>query len=77
MISEQPYVFSRTYSKGEYNDSVIICLKGSEEKTEIDVSSIFKNNDNFIDYYSGEKMSVKNGKVVTNSSHEVVLLEKI
>ena len=77
MISKEPYVFSRTYSKGGFQDSVVVCLKDSEEKSEINVSSIFQNDDNLIDYYSGEKMTVKDGKVITNSNHEVVLLEKM
>ena len=77
MISKEPYVFSRTYSKDGFQDSVVVCLKDSEEKSEINVSSIFQNDDNLIDYYSGEKMTVKDGKVITNSNHEVVLLEKI
>ena len=77
LISKEPYVFSREYSKGEYKDAVVVCLKDSKDKTEIEVSSIFKDGDNLIDYYSGEKMTVKNGKVMTNSSHEVILLEKI
>ena len=77
LISKEPFVFSREYSKGEYKDAVVVCLKDSKDKTEIEVSSIFKDGDNLIDYYSGEKMTVKNGKVMTNSSHEVILLEKI
>jgi alpha-amylase len=77
MISKEPYVFSRVYSKGDYQDAVMVYLKDSEEKAEIDVSSVFKNDDNLIDYYSGERMTVKEGKVRTSSSHEVVLLEKL
>ena len=58
IISKEPSVFSRTYSKDDFQDSVVVCLKDSEEKIEIDVSGIFKNDDNLIDYYSGEKMTV-------------------
>ncbi|MBT8395248.1 MAG: alpha-amylase [Bacteroidia bacterium] len=77
MISKEPYVFSREYSKGDLKDSVVVCLMDSGTESVIDVSSVFKNGDEVLDYYSGERMTVKEGKVKTSSSHKVVLLEKL
>jgi len=75
MISKEPYTFSRTYSKGEIQDTIVIALDLPDGENKIDVSSVFNNGDNVLDYYSGEKMIVENGKVKSNSSHKVVLLE--
>jgi len=75
MISKEPYTFSRTYSKGEIQDTIVIALNLPDGENKIDVSSVFNNGDNVLDYYSGEKMIVENGKVKSNSSHKVVLLE--
>ena len=75
IISESPYVFSRTYSKDNYVDNVIVCLKESEEKVNIDVSSVFKDNEKIKDFYSGQNFVVKNGQVKTNTGHNLILLE--
>ena len=76
MISKSPYVFSRHFSKGDYHDAVVVALDLPQGENKLDVSSTFKNGDQLIDYYSGERMTVENGEVVSNSSHKVVLLEK-
>ena len=77
VISKSPYVFSRSFSKGEYYDAVVVALDLPDGENKIDVSSIFKNGDQIIDYYSGEKMIVENGAITSKSSHKVVLLQKI
>lgn len=77
VISESPYVFSRIYSNQDYHDAVVVALDFPNGESKIDVSSTFKNGDQVIDYYSGEKMIVENGEVISKSSHKVVLLEKI
>jgi alpha-amylase len=77
VISESPYVFSRTFTKDNYADKVIVVLKDVEEKPSVNVSSVFENGEKIIDYYSGQKMIVEDGEVMLESSHEVVLLQKI
>lgn len=77
IISDSPYVFSRTFTKDNYSDKVIVVLKDVEEKLSVNVSSVFENGEKLIDYYSGQKMTVENGKVKIDSSHKVVLLQKI
>jgi len=76
MISESPYVFERTFSKGDYNDAVVVGLDLNEGKKELSVSSVFKEGDVLNDAYSGVETTVKNGKVEVDSSFSIVLLEK-
>ena len=76
MISELPYTFSRVYSNGDYFDTVIVGVDLPEGENNIDVSSAFKNGDKVQDYYSGVEYVVNNGKVTTNSGHNIVLLHK-
>ena len=76
MITEEPYVFQRTFSKENYNDAVVIALDLKEIKKEINVGSIFKENEVIYDAYSESEVIVKNGMVVFNSPYPIVLLEK-
>jgi len=76
MISETPYVFERTFSKGNYSDSVVVALDLKEIKKEITVGSVFKENEVVYDAYSESEIIVKNGMVVFNSPYPIVLLEK-
>ncbi len=76
MISEQPYTFLRTYSNEDYKDEVVVALDLLEGENTIDVSTVFNNGDEVLDYYSGQKMIVKDGKVISNSKHKIILLEK-
>ena len=76
MITESPYVFQRTFSKGDYSDAVIVALDLKEIKKEISVGTIFKDNEVVYDAYSDSEVIVKNGKVVFSSPYPIVLLEK-
>ena len=76
IISKEPYTFSRTFSKGEYQDNIVVALDVPEGEVGIDVSSVFKDGDELLDYYSGEILTVENGNVISTSFHKVVLLEK-
>jgi alpha-amylase len=76
IISKHPYVFSRKYTGENYLDAVVVGLDLPEGENQIDVSNIFENGDNVQDYYSGVEYVVKNGKVTTNSGHNIVLLHK-
>ena len=77
LISKSPFVFSRSYSKGDYHDAVVVALDLPDGENKINVSSTFKDGDQVIDYYSGQKMTVENGEILSTSSHKVVLLQKI
>lgn len=77
MISETPYTFSRTYDKDNIKDSVI-CVMGAEGKTEVNVSSVFKDGDKVRDAYTGDIEKVKNGKVTFEANKNgVILIEQV
>ncbi|MEN8124290.1 MAG: alpha-amylase family glycosyl hydrolase [Bacteroidota bacterium] len=76
MISKSPYIFSRTYTKGNYNDKVVVGIDLPKRKKVINVSSIFNNKTILIDTYSGKKVKVKKGKVKLKTNFNIVLLEQ-
>lgn len=76
-ISNQPYVFSRSYSKGKYHDQVVIGLDLASGKKEIPVGTIFKNGTKVKDAYSGKTGIVQNGKVNFDNDFSMVLIEKL
>jgi alpha-amylase len=74
-ISAQPYTFSRTFSKGDYSDNVVVGLDLAIGTKEFSVGSIFANGTLLKDAYSGKEVLVVNGKVTINSEFDIVLLE--
>ena len=75
-ISENPYVFSRVYSKGEYSNKVVVALNLSEGKKSITVGEVFLEGELVKDAYSGKEVTVVNGKVTLNTVGTIILLEK-
>ena len=76
MIAKEPYLFSRTYLKGDYEDKVVIGLDLNKGKKIIDVSKVFQEGDSLFDFYSNTDLEVKKGGVIINSDFEIVLLAK-
>ena len=76
-ISSKPYVFSRTFSNGEYADQVVIGLELNKGKKGIPVGTIFKNGMKVKDTYSGKTAIVSKGKVTIDSDFDMVLIEKL
>jgi len=76
MKSESPYLFTRILEHDDYKDQVFVGLDLEKGKKSIDVSGVFENGTELKDYYSGLKASVTHGKVVINSSFDIVLLGK-
>ena len=74
-ISSSPYVFSRTYTKDNYCDQVVIGLDLPLGAKELLVSTIFKDGTKVKDTYSGKIATVTNGKVTIDSDFGFVLLE--
>lgn len=74
MLSKQPYLFSRTYTKGNYTDKVIVGLDITTKTKEISVEGFFEDGTILKDYYSGKTTRVRNGKVKFDSAYEIVLL---
>lgn len=75
-ISASPYVFSRTFSKDNFTDKVVVGLDLPKGLKEISVGTIFENGTKLKDAYSGKKVVVSNGKVNIDSEFDIVLLEK-
>ncbi|MCF7561459.1 alpha-amylase [Sabulilitoribacter multivorans] len=76
MISQNPYVFSRSYTKANFSDLVVVGLDLPKGEKTIDVSKLLKDGDQVHDFYSGYRTEVKNGKATINSDYNIVLLEK-
>jgi len=76
MISENPYVFQRTYSKDNYSDSVVVGLDLPKGEKELNVSSVFKDGSILNDAYSGTEVTVKDGMAKLNTPFSIILLEK-
>jgi alpha-amylase len=74
-ISAKPYVCSRTFTRGNYTDTVVIGLDLAKGKKEIPVGTTFKDGAKIKDAYSGKMATVLNGKVTVDSEFDIVLLE--
>jgi alpha-amylase len=77
MISQEPYVFSRTLQTEDFSETVVVGLEIEGEKKEINVTGIFEDGVTVRDAYSNQKVKVKNGVVAFNSQYNTVLLEKL
>ncbi|MEY8850109.1 alpha-amylase family glycosyl hydrolase [Psychroserpens sp. XS_ASV72] len=76
LLSAKPYYFSRTYSKGDFVDQVVIGLDVNKGTKTLDVSKVFKNETLLHDAYSGKSAVVENGKVSFDTEFNMLLLEK-
>lgn len=75
-INKSPFVFSRSYSEGEYSDHIVVAMGLEKGEKVINVGDVFKDGDLLHDAYSNQNIEVKNGAVKINSEFQIVLLEK-
>jgi len=75
ILSETPYVFQRTFVKGDYADQVIIGLDLNKGGKILTVGNIFKDGAVLNDAYSGMEVVVKNGAISIDTPYTIVLLE--
>ncbi|MBK5208110.1 MAG: alpha-amylase [Flavobacteriaceae bacterium] len=75
MISENPYVFQRTYSKGNFKDAVVVGLDLNKGEKQMNVGDVFMEGAVLVDAYSDTEVTVKNGSVNLNTPFAIVLLE--
>lgn len=73
-ISNNPYVFSRSYSKNKITDNVIVALDVPKGKKEIKVESVFKEGSILHDQYSGKEATVYKGIITIDTPFTIVLL---
>ncbi|MBO6881070.1 alpha-amylase family glycosyl hydrolase [Winogradskyella sp.] len=76
MITETPYVFYRSLSTDHFNDLVVIGMNLKKGQKVLDVSKVFEEGDKLHDAYSGQDITVTDGKAVVSSEYNMVLLEK-
>ncbi|WP_452225099.1 alpha-amylase family glycosyl hydrolase [Lacinutrix chionoecetis] len=77
LISEQPYIFSRSYSNNDFKDEVIIGLDLLKGEHTINVSSVFKDGEQVKDFYSGATYKVNNGTITIEADTNLILIEKL
>lgn len=76
-LSAVPYVFKRSYNKDGVSDVVVVALDlPASDKHSIEVGAAFKDGDTLKDYYSGQTVLVKAGKVELSGKNSIVLLAK-
>lgn len=73
-ISKSPYVFKRVFERDGYQNKVIVALDVKDQALVVPVDGIFDNGTQLVDYYSMQKVTVRNGKVKITSSSPIVLL---
>ncbi len=76
MITQAPYTFYRSFTKGDFKDLVVIGLELPKGSKTIDVSKVFKDDEMLHDAYSHQDLKVVDGKVTLSSDFDMVLLEK-
>ncbi|MGG5486337.1 alpha-amylase family glycosyl hydrolase [Gaetbulibacter sp. PBL-D1] len=76
MITQEPYLFYRSYQQGDFKDLVIVGLDLPKGEKVIDVSKVFEEGDKLQDAYSGVKATVENGKIIINSNANIILIER-
>lgn len=74
MISESPYVFSRTYSNSGLDDQVFVGLDLPKGKKELLIADL-EDGTKLRDAYSGKNTEVKNGKINIDTEYDILLLE--
>lgn len=74
-LGKKPYVFSRTYTDGEFKDKVVVGLDLPKGKKSLWVKGFFGDGTKLYDTYSSTIVEVLNGKVQLDNDHTIALLE--
>jgi alpha-amylase len=76
MITQNPYVFYRSFYQNDYEDLVVVGLNMNTGAKTLDVSKLFKDGEVLHDAYSNQDITVSSGKAILNSEYDIVLLER-
>ena len=76
IASDVGYVFSRDFSKDDYNDTVVVGLNLTKGEKVINVSSKFEEGTELYYAYSGVSAKVTDGNIRIDSAADIVLLER-
>ena len=74
MLSEAPYVFSRSLALEGYTDQVVVGLDFPIGPKSVDVSSVFADGMEITDHYSGSTAKVANGIIEIDTAFPILLL---
>lgn len=74
MISSDPYLFTRTYSRDGYSDLVLVGLELEKGEQSLDVGNTFKEGTTLYDYYSKRYVKVTQGKITVDADEGIILL---
>lgn len=74
-LGKSPYVFSRTFVKGDFKDKVVVGLDLPKGKKSLWVKGFFGDGTMLFDTYSETAVEVKNGKVILENDYDIALLE--
>lgn len=74
-LAKTPYVFSRTYSEGDFKDKVVVGLDLPKGKKSLWVKGFFGDGTKLYDTYSDTEVIVDNGKVILENDFDIALLE--
>ena len=74
-LAKIPYVFSRTYSKGDFKDKVVVGLDLPKGKKSLWVKGFFGDGTKLYDSYSETEVMVNDGKVILENDFDIALLE--
>jgi len=74
-LSKQPYVFSRTYIKGDFKDKVVVGLELPKGKKSLFVKGFFGDGTKLYDVFSETIVTVDKGVVVLDNDFDIALLE--
>ncbi len=76
VISNRPYVFSRSLQQGDKIDQVVIALDLKPGNVKIPVGQVFADGETLRDAYGGQSVMVKNHTIRLKSGSGLVLLER-
>lgn len=76
MLTNKPYTFKRVFQSGTFQDAVVVGIDLPKGEKTIGTQDAFPEGTIVQDYYSGQKVTVKEKTVVLNSEFGIVLLGK-
>ncbi|MCK0190110.1 alpha-amylase family glycosyl hydrolase [Arenibacter sp. F20364] len=74
-LSKNPYVFSRSYSNGEFKDKVVVGLELPKGKKFLWVKGFFGDGTKLHEAFSDTVVTVENGQVFLKNDFDIALLE--
>lgn len=71
---DNPYIFSRQYADNGYSDQVLVALDVPEGEKTLSVFEVFADGTKLKDYYSGQTVTVEEGKINLSTPYSILLM---